>query len=647
VGILSPWFLLASASLAVPVFLHLFQKRRPRKMSFPALRYLERTEREHAREIRLRQRLLLAARLAALALLVFAGARPVWRGAGTSHPPTAVVIVLDNSLSSGLVVGEERVLDGLKRVAERAIDAVGPEDVVWVLRAGEPWRPTWPGGGDEARAAVRATEPTAARGDLSASLRRAAELLATSELDQREIHLLSDLQATGFDEDPRAPVDAFRVVVWLPERPAQENRALTEAMIGGGLPPVEGQTSEVAIRLEGPIGASPPVGVRVLEGERIRAATALAPGSALVLPLPASGPGWIVGTVEADPDALSADDRRFFAYRSRPAPVVAVSGDPGLFVTEGLEVLREAGRVRYAPGQAATLTVSVGGAALEQIGRDGAALVVPSSDPTLVPALNRRLQTAGVPWRYRVRAATGGTTLAGTALPPGLEGVRASVWLELQPAGDAVRPSRVLAEIAGAPWAVETAAENGARVLLLGSPLDARASTLPVSPGLVRFLDWASSVWAAGGSEEDRNAGDPLPAPAAADRVETPHGASIVIDGTRMVTATGVPGHYTFLAGDSVVSVVAVNPPATESTLAPLPREYLPTAVGPGAVPVSDPEAWSKEIFGSTRGAEIWGPILWAAILVLLAESLLAAASPVRTASPRTSRFQVTGDGAP
>ena len=69
-GILSPWFLLASASLAVPVFLHLFQKRRPRKMSFPALRYLERTEREHAREIRLRQRLLLAARLAALALLV-------------------------------------------------------------------------------------------------------------------------------------------------------------------------------------------------------------------------------------------------------------------------------------------------------------------------------------------------------------------------------------------------------------------------------------------------------------------------------------------------------------------------------------------------------------------------------------------------
>ncbi|HIN77641.1 MAG TPA: hypothetical protein EYM97_02290, partial [Gemmatimonadetes bacterium] len=97
-GVLSPLFLLAGLAIGVPVFLHLFHRQKTRRLSFPALRYLERTEREHAKEIRIRQLLLLLIRVIVLLLLVGAGSRLFVEGRGSAHPPTAVVLILDNSM---------------------------------------------------------------------------------------------------------------------------------------------------------------------------------------------------------------------------------------------------------------------------------------------------------------------------------------------------------------------------------------------------------------------------------------------------------------------------------------------------------------------------------------------------------------------
>ena len=117
-GLLNPLWLLLGAAVAVPLILHLLQRHQGPRVIFPAVRYLRRAEREHARRIKLRQLLLLLLRVAALLLLAFAAARPFLRSAGVSHEPTAAVIILDNSMSSSLVRGDRRVLDELKaRVA--------------------------------------------------------------------------------------------------------------------------------------------------------------------------------------------------------------------------------------------------------------------------------------------------------------------------------------------------------------------------------------------------------------------------------------------------------------------------------------------------------------------------------------------------
>lgn len=86
-GALNPLFLVAGVAVAVPIFLHLFHRQVVTRLSFPALRYLERTEKEHARRIRTRQLLLLLVRVAAVLLLVGAGARLFLRDVAPPTPP--------------------------------------------------------------------------------------------------------------------------------------------------------------------------------------------------------------------------------------------------------------------------------------------------------------------------------------------------------------------------------------------------------------------------------------------------------------------------------------------------------------------------------------------------------------------------------
>ncbi|MCZ6795377.1 MAG: BatA and WFA domain-containing protein [Planctomycetota bacterium] len=624
-GALNPWFLAAGIAVAVPIFLHLFQRPQTRRLSFPALRYLVRTEREHARQIRLRQLLLLLARVAILLLVVGAGARLVFLGRGGSHPATAVVIILDNSMSSGLVVGETRVLEELKALAGRTLDGASDEDRFWVIRAGEPWLPAIPGGPAEARIAVDETETSAAAGDLTAALKRAADLLRTSDLVEREIHLLSDLQRSAFDVLAGDPSGAIPVVAWTRATDPPVNRALTGVVVGGGLPPLAGQRTELTVRsMEGGEDTTR-MPIRVIVNGRIRGAASMLGGAEASIALPTTGSGWVQGYADTDPDALRADDRRFFAYRSRPAPTVSVGGDPGVFVTEALAVLETAGRTQTSSPATAELLIAQEGVGLDQRGPTGAVMVIPPDDPPLLPALNRRLVDAGVPWRYEPRLDSGEAELTGESLPEALRGTRVLRWFELTLVGDPAAPTRWVAEVAGGPWAVEGTDASGRRYLLLASSMTPSATTLPVSTGMLRFVDWAASEWAgAGGAAVEYIAGTHLPAPQDATHVRFPSGREVEIDGTRTVRGTGEAGFYTFVAADTTVAILALNPPAQESLLATLERRDFEAAIGSDVTAVTRAEAWPRAVYRSRQGPDLWWPFLLAAGVLLMAESMMA-----------------------
>ena len=93
---LTPWALLLTALAGVPLLLHLLRRRTGVRVDFPAVRYLLRAEREHAREVRLRNLLLMVVRVGIVLAVAFAVARPVGPLPGFGHPPTALAIVIDN-----------------------------------------------------------------------------------------------------------------------------------------------------------------------------------------------------------------------------------------------------------------------------------------------------------------------------------------------------------------------------------------------------------------------------------------------------------------------------------------------------------------------------------------------------------------------
>jgi hypothetical protein len=623
-GFLSPIFLLAGLAVAVPLILHLFHRQDAKRMVFPALQYLLRTEKEHARTIRFRQLLLLILRMAAIVLLVAAGARPFLRGGGGVHDPTATVLIVDNSMSSGLIRGGARVLDLLKAVALRSIDRASDEDRVWLIRAGEPWGPAITGSRADLSAAVLETEATDARGDLGIALERAVVLTSGSGLAAAEIHLISDLQASAFEgTGSTGEAGSVPVVVFDQGAGDRENAFLDSLLIGGGLPPLANQRTRLSVRVAGDADSAD-VPLRLVVANRIRGAATGGVNNSALLPIGPFAAGNVEGHVETDPDDLRGDDRRFFAFRVRAAPTLAISGSAPFFLSEAIPVLVDAGRIRPAAVRDAEILVSVAGAGMTEAGTAGRAIVVlPPNDPALLPGLNRALTSEGIPWRYEPTAARGEAGITRWNGPVDLDEVRVRSHYTLIPGGDGPNQGVLASLSSGDPWLVEGTTPRGP-YLLFASDLDEESTNLPVTAALMPLMEWTVSRWG------DTQGGT--------TSIRDPSGTLHPVDATQPFTATPAAGLYEFLAGDSTIEMIALNAPRQESLLLPIETSVLRSLLPGPATMVTDSARWTRAVFSAGQGPEIWRWLLVAAALVLIAESLVAASGPTADKSRSGAR---------
>lgn len=639
--VLAPAMLLLGLSVAVPLLLHLLQRHQGPRMVFPALRYLQRAEREHASRIRLRQLLLLALRVLALLLLAAAAARPFLRGGGAGHEPTSVVMILDNSLSSGAVTGDARVLDRLKDTALRTLAAAGPDDRFWLVRAGAPWEPAITGSAGTVAAAVRETVPTAGSADLGSEVARAVSILAGEPEGQAvEVQLLSDLQASNLGLGGSGAGDV-PVVALLPGFTPPANRGVSAVEIGGGLPPRAGERSTVAAEVTG--AGSDSVRLRLVLDGAVRAAAAAPAGAAAVLPFPAHQAGVVVGRVEIDADALTGDDRRHFVARVVAPPTVAVTARLP-FLEEALDVLAESGRIRRA-GAGADVVIAPAGVGAEAVRSGSAVVVLPPSSSLELAAANQRLSAAGIPWRF-------GQPRGGEArIAPGegelgrvLSDARLRDVYGLEPQG-AARDSTLLRLRSGEPWAIAGGTGTEGRYVVVGTPLTSDASSIPTSEAMLPLLDRALNAWAADVSEQaEYRPGDVVTLPAGDSLVGPEGSAARDAGGIHRLTTPGV--HRVF-AGDEVVAAYAVNPPAPESDLTRLEEPALADALG-GDIRTASIADWEGAIYTARLGLEVTWPLLLLALLLLGVESGLAAAGrgTARGGSARPSAAPLPGEAA-
>ena len=199
---LAPLFLIGLAALAVPVLIHLTQKERKSVIEFPSLMFLRKIPYESVQRRRIRDWLLLAMRLAAIALIVAAFARPFLRGSGVAAAQSGardIVLLLDRSYS--MAYGD--TWSRAQRLAAEAIaDATAADRISLVLFA------------DTAEVAVRSTPdrsravseinaatPGAGSTKFAPALKLAGSLLAESLLPRKEVFVVSDFQRAGWQPD--------------------------------------------------------------------------------------------------------------------------------------------------------------------------------------------------------------------------------------------------------------------------------------------------------------------------------------------------------------------------------------------------------------------------------------------------------------
>ncbi|HEX3158876.1 MAG TPA: VWA domain-containing protein [Gemmatimonadaceae bacterium] len=590
-GFLAPLYLALAAAAAVPLLLHLMRRRSGTRVEFPAVRYLQRAEQEHSRHLRLRNLLLMLLRVAAVLLIALAAARPVGRMAGAGHPPTALAVVLDNSLSTGQVVGGRPVLDELKQVAGELLDRASAADRLWLVTADGRVET---GSAAALKAAVQAVRPYGGAGRLPDALARAAGLVEGGGLPARQIALLTDGQATSWAG--RIALPRVSVVVYAPTGTPAANRAVAGAE---ARPARWTPRGGVVVRVRAPDSAA----YRIALGGRTLARGRVAPGEEELVQAAPSGEGWTAGTVEVDPDELRADDARHFAvWLGRPVPVT-VDASAGAFAAPAIATLVQSGR-------------AVAGGQVTVAGADGAArlpaLLLAPTDPVRAGAANRNLERLGVPWRFgavrRGRAAVRGERV---------DGASASLRYELQAQPGAAADT--LATAGGDPWMVA-----GDGYVLVASPLVPTATDLPVRAGFVPLLGdlLSQRLSSEPGGVLVAAPGQRVRVPAWVTGVEGAGALRPGADGS--LTAPAQPGVYFLIRGTARAGALVVNPEPDESVLERLSPSQLRERLGASDVRVATAAPrFVASAFDAAGGRALATPLLAGALLLLVAESLV------------------------
>lgn len=127
-----PILLAGAALVGLPVLLHLIMRQEPKRLPFPAFRFLKQKRQINQRKIRLRHLLLLLLRMALIALICLSLWQPTVLSEGFSlrgGRPIAAVIVIDTSPSMGYVLSERAGLTDARQKGLKLLDE--PADGPW------------------------------------------------------------------------------------------------------------------------------------------------------------------------------------------------------------------------------------------------------------------------------------------------------------------------------------------------------------------------------------------------------------------------------------------------------------------------------------------------------------------------------------
>lgn len=366
-GFLNAAFLIGLVAAAVPVIIHLLNRRRVKRVKFSSLEFLEEVNRQRMRRINLRRILILLLRTLAILALVFAFARPTLRSGFlfSGSVPKNVVVCLDASYSMSLEQETGTVFDAARVVARSIVDEAGSADAVNLVvfaRRADPALERGTRNKSVVKAAIDRVQPSRETTSIRAAIERALALIRDSDVEGGEIYVVSDFRASEDSvlvDETTIPDDVRLYFVPASEGDA-DNVSIDRVAVPRKLlrPGEVVRVSVTATNHSKRAAASVPLEI-ILDGTRkAEQVVELAPQASqtVTFPLSVGESGRYRGRVAKNRDRLPVDDDRFFLVEvSNSIPVTVLAGRrrvtsaDGAAVTPGVFYVEKALNPRGAP----------------------------------------------------------------------------------------------------------------------------------------------------------------------------------------------------------------------------------------------------------------------------------------------------------
>ena len=335
---LNPFALFALAAVGVPLLLHLFNLRQPRTVDFSSLAFVKELQKSAVQRVKVKEWLLLALRMLAVACLVLAFARPTLTGslAGVAdRARTAHAVVVDNSLSMTLRDGQGAYLAQAKERAAGVLQSVeeGDDVMVWPTAPESERAPTPGTNRTVAQDAIGEIAPRAGSATLGRAIVQAAQQLQESTAPRKVVYAIGDLQQSTLGDSAATRVPDGTQVLTVPVGTREHaNAGITDVRVVSRIAEV-GQPVELEATLSnyGSEALNGYVASVYLQDERVaQATTTLQPGQSTTVTFTATpeARGWLAGRVEGEDDAFAADNvRHFTLHVPEERRVLVVRGD--------------------------------------------------------------------------------------------------------------------------------------------------------------------------------------------------------------------------------------------------------------------------------------------------------------------------------
>lgn len=197
-----PYFLWGLLALVVPVIIHLFNFRKFKKVHFSNVQFLKAVQLETQSRNKLKQWLILAARMLAITCLVFAFSQPYLPGKNKTLAPNtqkSVTVFVDNSFSMDAQQKQGRLIDLARTYADEIISAYSDADRIQVLTHDFESRHQVFYSPSEARQLINQITISSSSRPLSEVLMRISDLHKNQKATSSRIFIISDFQKSFTD----------------------------------------------------------------------------------------------------------------------------------------------------------------------------------------------------------------------------------------------------------------------------------------------------------------------------------------------------------------------------------------------------------------------------------------------------------------